>query len=548
MSQILPNQAKIVVIGGGVVGTSVLYNLAKLGWEDIVLLKRRELSCGTTRHAAGLVGLLRSSYNTTRLAQYTAELFESLEEETGQPETSRNVRKSLLHDRLAAKGACFGETYGWERADRFAPDEVSPQYEYSYGRQNWFENTRAEHEAVRNNVGIFDQTSFAKLFAEGCDAEAYLNCICAIARRILDWYRRYTKRETSSCLTLARSIAMPPPPASTFSKFLSRVLIVSALTMPGMAHSTECDSGETVINFSHVTAVSGHPKGEAAAEFARRVNHQMNERFCVRVYPNSVLYDDSQALEAVIANKLQMAAPTLSQMEPYTLAFRLFDLPFLFSNIDEVTHFQNSADGQRLLRSVEAKGLTGMGYWLNGMMQMSADRPLFLPDDAKGLVFRTQRSEVLSTKFHTLGATTEQMVFNDVYHALLMGKVNGQENTWSNIYSKHFFEVQDGITETDHSYLGYVVLIGTEFWRGLSNKDRTELQKIFDEVTAAQNNMAGRLNDESRQNIVDAGGVVRVLSDLQRAAWKHSMRPVWAQYEDQIGADLLRAAQSATRE
>ena len=96
-----------------------------------------------------------------------------------QPTSSRNVRKSPLHDRLAARGACFGETYGWERADWYAPGVESPQYEYSYGRQNWFENNRAEHEAVRTNVGIFDQTSFAKFLVEGRDAERYLNRICA---------------------------------------------------------------------------------------------------------------------------------------------------------------------------------------------------------------------------------------------------------------------------------------------------------------------------------------------------------------------------------
>ena len=96
-----------------------------------------------------------------------------------QVESSRNVRKSALHDRLAAKGACFGETYGWERADWFAPGRSNPQYEYSYGRQNWFEYSRAEHQAVRNGVGIFDQTSFAKFMVEGRDAQRCLNRICA---------------------------------------------------------------------------------------------------------------------------------------------------------------------------------------------------------------------------------------------------------------------------------------------------------------------------------------------------------------------------------
>ena len=80
----LPIQAQVVIIGGGVIGCSVAYHLTKLGWSDIVLLERRELTCGTTWHAAGLVGQLRATKNMTMLAQYTSELYATLEEETGQ--------------------------------------------------------------------------------------------------------------------------------------------------------------------------------------------------------------------------------------------------------------------------------------------------------------------------------------------------------------------------------------------------------------------------------------------------------------------------------
>src|SRR6267378_1511694 len=78
-----PTQARVVIIGGGIVGCSTAYHLARLGWSDVVLLERRQLTCGTTWHAAGLVGQLRATYNMTRLAQYSAELFRGLEAETG---------------------------------------------------------------------------------------------------------------------------------------------------------------------------------------------------------------------------------------------------------------------------------------------------------------------------------------------------------------------------------------------------------------------------------------------------------------------------------
>jgi len=94
-----------------------------------------------------------------------------------QPETARGLRRSPLHDRLAAAGACFGETAGWERANWFAPPGMAPRYDYSYGPQNWFEACAAEHRAVREAVGLFDLSSFAKFAVVGRDAAAVLNRI-----------------------------------------------------------------------------------------------------------------------------------------------------------------------------------------------------------------------------------------------------------------------------------------------------------------------------------------------------------------------------------
>ena len=96
-----------------------------------------------------------------------------------QPETARGVRTSPLHDRLAARRACFGVVAGWERPYWYAPEGVEPKYEYSYGRQDWFAYAAEEHRAVREAVGLFDQTSFAKFELAGRDAEAALQRLCA---------------------------------------------------------------------------------------------------------------------------------------------------------------------------------------------------------------------------------------------------------------------------------------------------------------------------------------------------------------------------------
>ncbi len=96
-----------------------------------------------------------------------------------QYESARGVRRSPLHRHLEARNACFGEVAGWERANWYAPPGVEPKYEYSYGRQNWFGYSAAEHRAAREGVALFDQSSFGKFLLQGRDAEAVLNRICA---------------------------------------------------------------------------------------------------------------------------------------------------------------------------------------------------------------------------------------------------------------------------------------------------------------------------------------------------------------------------------
>ena len=300
---------------------------------------------------------------------------------------------------------------------------------------------------------------------------------------------------------------------------------------------------EIVIKFSHVTNGTTHPKAIAANEFAKRVNEQMKGRVRVEVFGGGSLFNDDKLLiELIKGQSVQMGSPSLSKFESITKKFRLFDLPFLFDNIDAVNKFQKSDKGQEILRSMEKKGILGLTFWHNGMKQMSANKPLLLPSDAKGLKFRVQQSDVLVAQMEAMGATAQKLAFKEVYGALQTGVVDAQENTWSNIYSKKFFEVQDGVTETNHGILDYAVVVSRRFWEGLPSDIRSELETILFEVTADRNKQSYDLNQASRAKILEAGGTIRQLNPDQRAAWKSAMKPVWKQFEDEIGADLIAAA------
>lgn len=235
------------------------------------------------------------------------------------------------------------------------------------------------------------------------------------------------------------------------------VLGIATTALTSIAHAA-CDAGEEVIKFSHVTNTDKHPKGIAASLLEKRVNEEMNGIACMEVFPNSTLYDDNKVLEALLQGDVQLAAPSLSKFEKFTKQFRIFDLPFMFKSVDAVDAFQRSKNGQSLMDSMQKRGVQGLAFWHNGMKQMSASVALNSPTDANGLKFRVMSSDVLVAQMEALGGSPQKMAFSEVYGALQQGVVDGQENTWSNIYGKKFFEVQDGTTETNHGILDYLVV------------------------------------------------------------------------------------------
>lgn len=328
------------------------------------------------------------------------------------------------------------------------------------------------------------------------------------------------------------------------TKFLTGAAMALALSVSGHAAMAACDPGEIVMKFSHVTNTDKHPKGIAATLLAERINTEMNGKACMEVFPNSTLYTDEKVLEAMLQGDVQFAAPSLSLFEPITKQFRLFDLPFMFKNVAAVDEFQNSEAGLAMKQSMVRRGVLGLGFWHNGMKQISAKTPLILPTDANGLKFRVQPSDVLVAQMSALGATAQPMAFAEVYGALQTGVVDGQENSWSNIYGQKFFEVQDSITETNHGIIDYLLVVSVDFWEGLPEDLRTQLNTIINEVTTERNAAVLEVDEEARAAILAAGGKIVELTDEQRAAWVDAMKPVWAQFEAEVGAENIAAAQA----
>ena len=319
-------------------------------------------------------------------------------------------------------------------------------------------------------------------------------------------------------------------------KLILAAASIAALALVGPASA----QSPIVLKFSHVVAADT-PKGKAAEKFKELAEKYTGGKVKVEVYPNSTLYKDKEELEALQLGAVQMLAPSNSKFGPIGIReFEVFDLPYILPDTKTLRKITDGPLGTRLLKLLDSKGMTGLAYWDNGFKQMSANKKLVTPDDYKGLKFRIQSSKVIEAQFRALGAIPQVMAFGEVYQALQTGVVDGQENTWSNIYTQKMHEVQKYATVTNHGYIGYVVVVNKKFWDGLPADIRTQLDKAMKEATEFGNGQSAKENDDALAEIKKSGKTeIVTLTPDQDAAMRKAMEPVYKDVASRVGQPLI---------
>ena len=297
-----------------------------------------------------------------------------------------------------------------------------------------------------------------------------------------------------------------------------------------------------VIKFSHVVAIDT-PKGKAAEMFAKKAAELTKGRVKVEVYANSTLYKDKEEMEALQLGAVQMLAPSLAKFGPLGVKeFEVFDLPFIFSNYDDLHKVTTGPVGKQLLTKLESKGIRGLAFWDNGFKSFSLNTPVKVPADLKGKKMRIQSSKVLEEQMRAVGSLPQVMAFSEVYQALQTGVVDGTENPISNLYTQKMYEVQKHLTVTDHGYLGYAVIVNKKFWDGLPADIRKQLEEAMEQATRYANQIAKVENDESLEKVKKSGKTaVYVPTKEERLAFKKAMVPVHKKMEGRIGKEVIES-------
>jgi C4-dicarboxylate-binding protein DctP len=321
---------------------------------------------------------------------------------------------------------------------------------------------------------------------------------------------------------------------------MRRLILAGVAAVLMMAPAAALADDTIVIKFSHVVA-NDTPKGKGALKFKELAEKYTNGKARIEVYPNSSLYKDKEEIEALQLGSVQMLAPSTAKFAPLGIKeFEALDLPWLFKDDMTYANAMKGTVGKWLFQKLEAKGITGLGYWDNGFHMVSSNRSLTKPSDFEGLKFRISGSKVADQYFRNVGSIPQIMAFSEVYQALQTGVVDGCENTASNYLTQKFYEVQKDITVSYHAHLQYAVIVNSKFWGGLPADVRGQLEKAMTEATDYTNSIARQENEDALAEIKKSGKTtLHYLTDDDRKAWQTAMQPTYKWAKGRVGQEVL---------
>ncbi|MBU9720890.1 MULTISPECIES: DctP family TRAP transporter solute-binding subunit [Bacillaceae] len=328
-----------------------------------------------------------------------------------------------------------------------------------------------------------------------------------------------------------------------FLMFAGLLVLLMACSSQGSALGGGTSADEQItIRFSFVNAPMSI-KALAANKFAELAYEKTEGRVKVEVYPGAQLYDDDESIDAIVGGNLEMIAPSVTKMVRFDPRWQYVDMPFLFEDEEHVLKFFESDIARDLFQSeiLENNHLMGMVFWQNGFKQFtSTNKPLRAPDDFKGMNFRVQAGSVLEATYQAIGAGTATLSLGETYAALQQGTVDGTENTFNNIDTQNYEEVQDYLTVSNHGRIDWAVFVNKPFWESMPSEVREQVEEALFEATDYMNAIAQEENDKSFQKIKEGGNIeIFQLTESQRQEFHQAFDAVYDEFESIITRELI---------
>ena len=293
-----------------------------------------------------------------------------------------------------------------------------------------------------------------------------------------------------------------------------------------------------------------HPTPESdlqhimAVHFKEAVEKASDGEITVTIFPNGQLGTDAQMIDGVRSGIIDMEISGLNNFTGLLPEASAFELPFMFESRDAAFAALDGEAGQTVAKNMEQFNLKNLGYPENGFRNITNNRgPIKEPKDLEGLRMRVNNSAALSDMFELLGANPQQLPVAELYTALETGVVDAQDHPIGIVLSFKFYEVQKYLSMTRHAYAALNWVMNLNKFNGLSPEDQKIITDAARESVTMQRQMSIDSEDKMLSELESDG--MEINRDVDTAAFKEAVKPVWDTFTSQNGDTLVKAIQAS---
>ncbi|SDI46477.1 TRAP transporter substrate-binding protein [Propionivibrio dicarboxylicus] len=290
-----------------------------------------------------------------------------------------------------------------------------------------------------------------------------------------------------------------------------------------------------------MTQTAQHPYGVGAQKLADIVKERTNGRIQIKPFNDSVLAKgEREMLEGLQQGTIDIYVGSTGPVGNFSPSMLIVDIPFLFRDNAHVDKVLDGPIGKQLLADVDKSGFKGLAFWENGWRHLTNNKVAAkTPEEAKGLKIRTMENKAHILAFKTAGLNPTPMAYSEVYSALQVGVIDGQENPVAVFYASKLYETQKYFALTGHVYSPALVLFSQKKWDRIPKDDQEIIAKAAQEVALFERKL-NRDDEEKKLKEMEGKGLV-VVRDVNKPAWQKSMQPAFDEFAKQFGKDKIDA-------
>ena len=317
---------------------------------------------------------------------------------------------------------------------------------------------------------------------------------------------------------------------------LALVALTLLMAAPGWA-KMELKAGHTL--------APAHPYHLGLVRFGEIIAEKTGGEITLDAFHSSQLGSERELIEAMQMGTTDMAVISTAPLAGFTKSFMVYDLPFIFSDSATAHKVLDGPIGQKSLDDLEKIGIIGLAFYENGFRQVTnSSKPLVKPTDARGLKIRTMENKIHMASFRAVGANPTPMAFGELFTALQQKTIDAQENPLPIIFNNKFYEVQKYCSMTNHFYSPAPLLISKKVWEKLTDEQKQIFKDAAIEARAYQREELAKQDAAYLTELKDKG---MEINEVDHEAWLKAMAPVYKQFEKEIGLDLIKQVQDASK-